>query len=193
MKWTGEIGILIPRPRRTTMNTIALHTIVFVILRNSDMFRTNAIAQAPSLHSEGRDGDRFWFFVEVMFRNNWFIASFTVPSASDNAVHTAILADLSQVTRLIDERGVELKQVVLVTPPNINGSDRWQFDELVEAWDCDTDLAPNCPVQVYVVASGREYADSFLETKAASLRRMRRVYPRSQVTTVLADYSLNRH
>ena len=66
---------------------------------------------------------------------------------------------------------------MLATPPTINGTDRWLFEELVEAWDCESNLAPNTPVQVYVVASGREYVDSFLQPPHVRLTKLRKVFP----------------
>lgn len=140
------------------------------------MFRTNDAAEVP-VPPPTRDGDRFWYFVEVVFQHLWFVASFTVRRADDTAVHTAILTDLSQVTRLVKEQGADVQQVVLATPPIINGSDRWLFEELIEAWDCDKNHSPNCPIQVYAVASGREYVDSFLQTAYAHLKKVRKVFP----------------
>lgn len=141
------------------------------------MFRTNDAAEVPAPIPEPREGDRYWYFVEVMLRHLWFVASFTVRRADDTTVHTAILTDLSQVTRLVKERGAEVQQVVLATPPIINGTDRWLFEELVEAWDCDKNHSPNCPMQVYAVASGREYFDSFLQSSYSHLKKVRKVFP----------------
>lgn len=140
------------------------------------MFRTNDAAEVP-VPPPTRDGDRHWYFVEVMFQHLWFVASFSVRKADGATVHTAILTDLSQVTRLVKERGVQVQQVVLATPPIINGTDRWLFEELVEAWDCDKNHSPNCPIQVYAVASGREYFDSFLQAAWGHLKKVRKVFP----------------
>ena len=142
------------------------------------MFRTNDAAEVP-VPPPTRDGDRYWYFVEVMHKHLWFVASFSVPGPDDTMVHTAILADLSQVTRLVEERGVQVQQVVLATPPIINGTGGWLFEELIEAWDCDKNHSPNCPMQVYAVASGREYFDSFLQVGWGDLqmKKVRRVFP----------------
>ncbi|MFO1305609.1 MAG: hypothetical protein U1F54_17920 [Burkholderiales bacterium] len=142
------------------------------------MFRTNDVAEVP-VPPPTRDGDRYWHYVEVMFQHLWFVASFTLTTADETIGRTAMLTDLSQVTRLVKERGVQLQQVVLVTPPIINGTDGLLFEELVEAWDCDKNHSPNCPMQVYRVASGREYFDSFLQNAwgALKMKRLRKVYP----------------
>ena len=164
-------------PHLAVLTTIALQTIVF-ILEELHVFRTNDAAEVP-VPPPTRDGDRYWYFVEVMLQHLWFVASFTVPRADDTMVHTAILTDLSQVTRLVKELGVQVQQVVLATPPMINGTDGWLFEELVEAWDCEKNHSPNCPMQVYAVASGREYFDSFLQDAwgALQMNKLRKVFP----------------
>jgi len=142
------------------------------------MFRTNDSAEIPSpLLGEGRQGDRFWCYIEVTLRHNWFVVSFTERTTGDALVHTVILSDFSQITGLVSEYGVELNQVVLATPPWVNSTDQWRFEQLTEVWDCDRDYAPNCPIQVYVVASGAEYIDSLVGKKPEQLRRMRKVFP----------------
>jgi len=142
------------------------------------MFRTNDRAEFPCPDLvERRTGDRFWCYIQVMFQHNWFVVSFTERTTGEAVVHTVILSDFTQITGLVSEYGVELNQVVLATPPSVNSTDQWRFEPLTEVWDCDSDYAPNCPIQVYVVASGKEYIDSLVGEKPERLRRMRKVFP----------------
>lgn len=140
------------------------------------MFRTNDRSQAAVPPAATIEGDRHWYTVDVRLQHIWFVASFAWPADKADFPHTLILADLSQITRATTELGATIKQVVLVSPSAINGTDRWLFEDLVEAWECDTKVAPNTPAMVYVVASGNEYADSFLR-KPAQLRKVQRVFP----------------
>ena len=140
------------------------------------MFRTNDRGQVPLPPAAMGEGDRYWYTVELWLQYNWFIASFTLPEARDALPRTLILADLSQVNRYVVELGAQMKQVTLVTPSVIDGTDCWLFEELVEAWECPNPLAPDCVATLYVVASGKEYADSFL-VKPAQLKKVRRVFP----------------
>lgn len=146
------------------------------------MFRTHDDFEIPSDGVTGRPGDRFWVYIQVMFRNSWFFATFVEYTTGKAVEHCTILADLTQVTGLVHDKGVIVKQVMIVTPPVINGTDRWLFEELTEAWECECKLSPKCPALVYVVASGKEYPDSFLLVKQPKMKRLRKVFPTTSVS-----------
>lgn len=124
-----------------------------------------------------RDPDEHhWPFVELLLHIPWLFVTVVKRSRRSSLRRQLFLLYPEQLASLASGHSVDIESAVLATPPHMNGSDQWQFEKLSEVWHCVDPETPEQLTYLYVVATGREYSSSLLETSPQHLIRERKIY-----------------
>lgn len=117
------------------------------------MFETIDSAEILYPAAATASGVRVWAYTGHGVQLPWFHVSLLI---KDNRFGQVIFASsLSQVMQLKSSCGDEGSlEVMLVTPPYLNGTAQWKMEELREVWR--TSDPPNT---IYVVQGSRHYAE----------------------------------
>jgi len=116
------------------------------------MFETVDSAEIRYLEPIGIPGVRVWTFTGHGLNLPWFHVSL---QRQDVAYGRVIFASsLAQVLQLKEQCGSESLDVLLVSPPYVNGTQHWRMELLREAW-----TARESGNTVYIVQGRRHYSD----------------------------------
>lgn len=107
----------------------------------------------------GQDRD-IWSYVHLTLSRPWFFATYSLNSPQGQVGETALLSSVEQVSQLLEggSDSVEVQQLMLVSPGELNRAGSWQMEPLLEIWRGRL-ADSNDRVLMYRLADGRHYID----------------------------------
>ena len=124
-----------------------------------------------------RDPDEHhWPYVELLLQIPWLFVTVVKRKKHSSLRRQLFLLYPEQLAGIASGRSADIESAVLVTPPHMNGSDKWRFEDLTEVWHCVDPETPELSAYIYVVATGRDYSSSLLEANPQKLIRERQIY-----------------
>jgi len=124
------------------------------------MFHTFAPAEAPYPAALTQDGQKHWYFVEYSAFSPWFhVAYETGPKDGYNCMKVRCFMQLEHFIEFAQRDAVIIKELKIVTPKYVNGTDEWQMDPLREIWQVNCPINPEDKVHVYVLKGGKRYQE----------------------------------
>lgn len=149
------------------------------------MFFTEAHARQP-VHSaflgEGQDA---WSYVRLSLQLPWFFATYRIhldEYEGHTFCETTMMSDPTQVAHLLDDedgRGVEVLEVNLVSPPQLNGTAGWKMELLNEVWQ-GRDPRTGCRYLIYHLLDGKRYCTAPDEADSSRKHELVLVVPPRQ-------------
>ena len=124
-----------------------------------------------------RDPDEHhWPYVELLLQIPWLFVTVVKRNRRSRMRRQLFLLYPEQLAGLASGRSVNIESALLATPPNMNGSDKWRFEDLTEVWHCVDPETQELSAYLYIVASGSEYSSSQIVTNPQKLIRERQIY-----------------
>lgn len=108
------------------------------------------------------NGKDAWRAVGLTAPKEWFYVSYTLSTPKGDLSETALIANpAGELLTFLDQEdeGVSVLCVQLVTPPFMNGSERWKMELLVRVWKKSADPLAH----VYEVEGGKRYCTAYGE------------------------------
>jgi hypothetical protein len=126
-------------------------------------------------------GNRAWAYVFRRIHMPWFHVVFGVPSDMGGLqAQILFLTGVDQLVQLTEQRHGRILEVQMVLPRHASRAGRWTMVPLIEAWMATEPEVPQS-AYVYVLANGRRYVESGLDTDESELVDRRRIF-RSQLS-----------
>lgn len=126
------------------------------------MFRTSNHARHPVLSSFAGKGECVWTYVNLTQETVWFCATYENRASADCSwPETILLSTIEQVVELCHDfsERVEVTQLMLVSPGQLNKSEKWIMEPLREIWR-GQDPHHGDTVHVFALQDGRHYVDA---------------------------------
>ncbi|MCW5597394.1 MAG: hypothetical protein KIT42_16060 [Rhodocyclaceae bacterium] len=120
--------------------------------------------------------EHHWSYVELLLHIPWLFVTVVKRNRRSSLRRQLFLLYPEQLAGLASGRSINIESAVLATPPHMNGSDQWRFENLSEVWRCLEPETPDQSAYLYVVATGKEYSSSLLEANPQKLIRERQIY-----------------
>ena len=101
-----------------------------------------------------------WRAVGLTAPREWFYVSYTLSTPKGNLAETALIANpAGELLEFLDQEdeGISALSVQLVTPPFLNGSERWKMEPLIRVWKKPSDPLAH----VYEVEGGQRYCTAY--------------------------------
>ena len=124
------------------------------------MFITDVTAHHPSMSNLVGRGKDVWRAVTLSTSNEWFYVNYSIKTPGGEHAETALIThpagELISILE-VETEGLSVVGVQLVSPPFLNGSNRWKMEPLVRVWKKPSDPLAN----IYEVEGGARYCTAY--------------------------------
>lgn len=108
----------------------------------------------------GRANKR-WSNVSLSFHKAWYFVVYDLQTEEGVDENNIIFCSISdQIAEMLLVKNLHIKDVYLVSPGYLNGSDSWKMENVKEVWKAELNNDVDGTARVYVLADGREYVHS---------------------------------
>lgn len=140
------------------------------------MFATYKQAEIPLGTYFGDENTQHWQYVEQTLHCPWFYVKLARQNGEEVMISMLLIPSTPAFEQLLGEQGndIWLKDVQLVTPGYMNGSDCWEMERLLEISEVVEDREDSCSYR-YRLEGERLYSES-RQLGRSSLRTTRIIF-----------------
>jgi len=161
-------------------NTIVLQSIVFIFddLQNqeSNLFVTNTAPNAPIAGSMHEDTLCKWNHVLLPAEIHLYVAVYKYTITQNmNILQTVMLNSIEQLLELQNDNKVQLNEVYLFSPGNLNKSTQWKLERLAEIKQGNIYDSEEIAT-ILELKNGNQYIDAVIDIKENYVNNIKKVF-----------------
>lgn len=124
------------------------------------MFVTHKQAEIPFGSYFGDGNAQHWQYVEQTLHCPWFYVGLARQSGKETMISMLLIPSVHAFEQLLKEQGKDMwiKEVQLVAPGYLNGSDRWEMRRMLELYEVIGEQGDSCSY-VYGLEGGEFFSE----------------------------------